>query len=464
MTTRRWIAPMVALLVGACAYYNGLYNANHLAEEARRAEREGRTGEARSFWSRAAVKAESVTARYPRSKYRDDALLLHGMALERLGICTQAVPSLRLASDSSPDLDIRMQSSLLLARCRLQMQEPDSVMEAVAPVLAEGRPVDRAAALLLRGTAYLRLGNDRAALEDLATSTAPQAVFPRAVALARLGRTAEAAAVLGAAAARPIDETAWLSTLDSVGRRAPEEAGGLVDRLAGRRDLSDGTRARLWVSDGERWLAAADRERAERRFRRAAEVAPDSAEGRSARAYLVMGAVRRARRATDVPVLFDSLSAATRQGGPAIRIAGPYVTVLERGTAALAADSADLALFLAAEDVRDSLRAPELAAALFAELSRRYPQSVLAPKALLAQATLEPRRADSLVARVTTDYAESVYALALLGQGLAAYEALEDSLRQAARHPLERGPNRRPGEARPGRPADEGRRVRNERN
>ncbi len=50
-----------------CVYYNGLYNANQLAGEARKAEREGRRGEAQSLWAQAAVKAESVATRYPDS-------------------------------------------------------------------------------------------------------------------------------------------------------------------------------------------------------------------------------------------------------------------------------------------------------------------------------------------------------------------------------------------------------------
>ena len=49
---RRWLkrAPWL-LLVGAmaCAYYNGLYNANRLVGEAEKAQREGRSGEARSL-------------------------------------------------------------------------------------------------------------------------------------------------------------------------------------------------------------------------------------------------------------------------------------------------------------------------------------------------------------------------------------------------------------------------------
>ena len=104
-------------LLAGCAYYNGLYNANRLVKAAEKAEREGRVGEARSFWAQAAVKAESVVARYPESKYRDDALLLRGRAtvaccgqlelgyLDSLGLLS-FWPSFRPAPGCAPPLGI----------------------------------------------------------------------------------------------------------------------------------------------------------------------------------------------------------------------------------------------------------------------------------------------------------------------------------------------------------------------
>ncbi len=89
-----------------CAYFNGLYNANQLAKDAIRAEREGRVGEARSLWSQAAVKAESVAVRYTESRYFDDALLLQGRALRAAGQCEPAIAPLQLAIQTSADKDL----------------------------------------------------------------------------------------------------------------------------------------------------------------------------------------------------------------------------------------------------------------------------------------------------------------------------------------------------------------------
>src|ERR671914_2916059 len=78
-------------LLGGCVYYNGMYNANRLARSARQAEREGKTLEASSLWGQVATKAESVVVRHPTSKYAEQASLLRGIALAKLGQCDQAL-------------------------------------------------------------------------------------------------------------------------------------------------------------------------------------------------------------------------------------------------------------------------------------------------------------------------------------------------------------------------------------
>src|SRR3989442_13360208 len=76
--------------VAACAYYNGMWNAEHLASQARKLERQDRVAEAQTYWAQAAVKAESVVARHPTSRWADAALVLEGEALARGGACAQA--------------------------------------------------------------------------------------------------------------------------------------------------------------------------------------------------------------------------------------------------------------------------------------------------------------------------------------------------------------------------------------
>ena len=79
-------------------YYNGMYNANRLASSARKAEREGRTFEANNLWGQVATKAESVVVRHPDSKYAEEAAVLRGVALARLGQCDEAMTPLTRVS------------------------------------------------------------------------------------------------------------------------------------------------------------------------------------------------------------------------------------------------------------------------------------------------------------------------------------------------------------------------------
>jgi hypothetical protein len=88
----------------------------------------------------------------------------------------------------------------------------------------------------------------------------------------------------------------------------------------------------------------------------------------------------------------------------------------------------------------------DVAAEAFAEVVRRAPESVIAPKALLAQAVLEPGSSDSLVALVRERYPESVYTLALVGSAGDAYRVLEDSLQRVIRELQQQ--RRRPNAAR----------------
>ncbi|HEX9633537.1 MAG TPA: hypothetical protein VGA02_13840 [Gemmatimonadales bacterium] len=457
---RPWRVAAAAVLLSGCAYYNGLYNANRLAREAERAERDGRTGEARSLWSQAAVKAESVVSRHPRSRYRDDALYLQGRALQGAGSCSHALPPLALAADSSPDVGLRARARLLLGDCRLQLREPESTLVAVAPVLEEGSAGAQSAARLLRGRALLQLGRNEAALEELTASGAREGAYAKAVALARLGRRAEAVGTLEGVLEGPYAEGSWLPTLDSVGRADPAVLIPILERLAVHPDVRDGQRARLWLADGQRWLGAGDTATAERRFQAVRDLAADSTEGRAARAHLAVLAARRADAWMDVRALADSLRSAMQQGGEAVRIGGPFASVLIRARNALDVDGMPMELFLAAEDVRDSVGNRELAASLLEQVVERHAKTVLAPKALLALAAVRPAVGDSLVEILRTRYPESPYALVLAGAGSAAYEALEDSLRKAG---ADGGRRRARDEEGPPRRADTTRRVRNER-
>ena len=54
------VLAIAAVAVSGCAYFNGMYYANHFARLAAASERAGRVGEARDRWQQADMHAESV--------------------------------------------------------------------------------------------------------------------------------------------------------------------------------------------------------------------------------------------------------------------------------------------------------------------------------------------------------------------------------------------------------------------
>src|ERR687890_1862557 len=100
------LAVACAGLMSGCVYYNGMYKADRLANSARKAERDGRTFEANNLWGQVATKAESVLVRHPTSKYAQEAGLLRGVALARMGQCDQALGPLSQLAMTSAKSDL----------------------------------------------------------------------------------------------------------------------------------------------------------------------------------------------------------------------------------------------------------------------------------------------------------------------------------------------------------------------
>jgi hypothetical protein len=415
-----------------CAYYNGLYNANRLAGDARRAQRQGREGEARSLWAQAAVKAESVATRYPSSRHWDDALLLWGEGLNRAGNCGQAITPLAIAADSAADATVRRRSRLLLAECHLSLRDPQRAIEVVQVLLDDPEAPGAQDALLIRARAHLRLGHPAAAAADLQTVPLEAGGFDLARAQVASGDFESAQDVLLRRVAGTYDEAAWLDVLQVLGERAPQRASVIVDSLLERPGLSAGQRGRLRLADGERWTAAGDPNRARARFTSVTTEAPDSLEGTLARAHLAVTALRVLDDLERLPEVEEQIrEAAGLGGGSSAIVERPLVgaTAAVEALEIAEAPRRDLRLFLVAEFFRDSLDAPRPAAQLFLRLARDHPTSMVAPKALLAATQLDASQRDSIRTVLDARYPESPYTLFLQGRASDAFRVAEDSLR-----------------------------------
>ncbi|HEU4698186.1 MAG TPA: hypothetical protein VFS40_03335 [Gemmatimonadales bacterium] len=425
----------LAALAG-CSYYNGMYNANRLARAAEKAQREGRTFDAQSYWGQAAVKAESVIVRQPTSKWVDDALLLRGRALMQLGQCRDAVKPLTEARMRLTEPHQLEQATFFLAHCRLQAGDTVAAGETFAMLLHSADPERRR-------EAHYQVGRARLLREDWAGALAAvdslddwRASGVRMIALAGLNRRPAAEVVADSLIARGDTTAAWNTMLAVLGRRDPRAATALVNRLRTMPGASPALQAR-WLTDDALRLAERDPAAAEARLAEAAALG--GREDEVARTRLALARLRLAQVAAPeglAPVLaeLDSIAHDEHGAGPAAQVLAATARRVAGVADSAQADAprADLALFLAGEAARDSLQAPRLALDLFRRVVTGWPESPYAPKALLAGRQLDTAFAQATQPLVDGRYSTSPYVTALRGEQSPEFRALEDSLRAFA--------------------------------
>jgi len=425
-----------ALLLSGCAYFNAMYNANRYQRQAEASEHAGRIAEARERWQQAAMHAESLTARHPKSRWVEDALLVRGRALVHLADWSDAVTVLEEAARRASSADQRREALGLLGRANLALNRYQQALEALDSAVESGRSVTRETALLDRGRVRIALGQPESATVDLARSTHPHAAYDLARAELLLGDTAVAAALYDSlVAVGAYVESDWRPALESLAAAgARPRASQLVDSLVGRRDLTAGQQSRLLLDDGDRRLAASDTAGATSRFSQAVVAGRDSAEASVAAVRLARLAIAAAASDSDLVVERLRLQELTQRGGEAGRNAENLLRGLTQvDRLAAAATTPDAFWFWRAEVLRDSLHAGRLAATDYAEMAGRFPDSPWTPKGLVAAIAAGHPAADSLRALLLGRYARSPYAVAAAGQPGqdSAYAALEDSLRRA---------------------------------
>lgn len=438
MRARMFPAAFVLLLLGGCVYYNGMYNTKRLAGSARRAEREGRTFEAASLWGQVVTRAESLVTRHPDSKYVDEALMLKGTGLARLGQCPSAIPPLsRVSLLRGVSTDVREDAYLALAQCQLELGDPASAELAVSEVLESRRLTRRREARLVHARALRIAGGHAAALAALEGLSGPRVGEERLLALAGAGRREEAVAAADSLLARPDSGRNWDSLVVWVGRADPLAASSMVDRLIARPGTAPAANTRLLIQDGER-LEAVDSVRAEARLTQAALTGAGTPAGMSARVQLARRRLSRSQAPEEVAAVSLTLDSLSAEGGPTGEAGQLNATLLRikaaEESSSARAPQADLRLFLAAEAARDTLAAPGVAASLFRRLVDDWPDSPYAPKALLAARMLAPTWADAAGALLEGRYAASPYVAFVQSGSTPEYQALEDSLQAFAVH------------------------------
>lgn len=427
---RRALGLLLLLTAGGCAYYNGLYNARGLVRRAESATRDGRDSAAAAAWREAAAKADTVIARYPRSRWTDDALLLSGTSSAFSGACAHGLE--RLAQwERHPAADAKQRARATVARgaCLVRLGENARALDTLSPLVGHRDETLSRIAAAWGARAALATG-----LEDSVAILARRA---RSDALDSELASAALASAKSALALRVLRQRAsqWRSldamhpVLEMLARSDRLQADSIV-QLAQRGRASRLERARLSVLAGGWSERAGDIHAARNHYHRALETTSDTALVTAAMTRLGLLEMRTAVTLAEARALLDRARRTALSGSQLT----PVDSALRLATVlANAHDSTGASLFLAAEVARDAVGSRPLARALFLRAARTYPTSSLAPKAWLAAADLTPDSARVWRATVLTAYRASPYAQALDGSPLSseALEADERLLRQA---------------------------------
>ncbi len=425
-------AASLSWALGACVYYNGMYNANRLASSARKAEREGRTFQANGLWGQVATKAESVLVRHPTSKYAAEAGLLRGVALARLGQCDQALNWLSRLLITERRTDLTEEALLASGRCQLAIGNL-SAAEAAFGRLRDSKNRERRQEARFQQARLLRqAGQYEGALAALAGIQEPRADAERVLALAGAGRVPAALALTDSMIAKGDTTKRWDSLVVILGKDKPSAASLLLDRVRRVSTRTPELQSRILLEDGLR-LSKIDPARAAARFREAMTIGGNGDAATRSGLALIQLHLTQVTQPSDLPPILDSLKRLDARSDVASDEIGRFASsVADVHTAAVSttADSAhgDLGLFLAAESARDVLGAHRLAEAMFRRIPTEWPGSPYGPKAILAAQQLNPRWADSARALLDERYFESPYVAAVWGEATPEYRQLEDSL------------------------------------
>jgi hypothetical protein len=410
---RRLLALPLVLTASACAYYNGLYNARGLVKRAESASRDGRDSAAVAAWREAAAKADTVIARYPRSRWTDDALLLSGTSAAFAGACEHALERLD-RWERHPVADPKQKARVSIARgvCLVRFGEYGRALDTLAPFTTyREETLSRIAAAWAARAALAR--NQFDSVYALARRAASDAVDAElAMSALESGRSSVAARILRQRASQWRSLAQLHTPLELLARFNRAIADSIVHvTQTGRAPRLE--RARLSLAAGTWSESGGDVSAARAHYDRALRMSSDTALVTEVATRAGLLDVRSAMTLDDARVRLD---VGKRRAVGAARLAGVDSALRLAARLAHASDSSGASVFLAAEVARDAVGALRLARALFLKVARDHPRSSLAPRAWLAAANLDPDSAGVWRATVMDQYGTSPYAHALAGK------------------------------------------------
>ena len=412
---------LLSLLLGACGYFNSLYNAQRRFQEAERADRRGSRAEAMMAYQDAVARAAVSYRKHPGSRWADDALLLIGRARFAMGEHEAARAALGRVLEQSRDGDLRAAAAIYLGASLVRLGHADS---AVAPlrqgIEGSGRGSElQALGRLWLGRAQLARGDTAgwAELETVARRDGPLGLDAllelgqRGVAAGDSARALRALASLarGGAAEAVLDSTLVLlqkaAAAWGAGRAAAALPTGPID------GWQPETRTRAALERALLLAAAGDTTAAIASAVAAAEHSNGmvSGQAREAAAGWLLARTDSIQDLARVRAIL--LPAVTHQGALLqVRRVRTLDVLLERARGGQTA-----ALFAAAEFARDTLRSPRLARQLFLTYAEVAATTVWAPKALLASLPLSTTDERPAIEQRVRQFAGNPYLVAVQG-------------------------------------------------
>jgi len=446
------IVVLAAALTGtsACVYFNSYYNASKLFHQGRQDVEQGALSTGRTSLAASIEKAEAIVADNPGSRWADDAVriivqarLLREEWEEALEASRRLMGYALTRVDSAEVLGY-------LGIARLHLGDPAAADTLLSFALGEEEDEERRSVLLYnRALAWSRLGRSVGADADLelVSKLRPDWVEPRIERVRLLvgaGYDAAAATVLAAIMTRHLADAEEQAVVEVVQRLAETSPGtallGLaeVESSALRRE----NRAALLKFRGDLHMARGEFERALADLQAAWRSAPQTRTAAEAQVAAARLALMRCTAPDELAPIRENLERLMRQRArrlPDVMSLWDTLVRMEYWV-----DLGGLAYVLSAEVARDALQAPGLARTLLLRYAEEQPESVWAPKALLAAlqlsdldsapptATLDPGP-EELRRRLWEEYRASPYVQAVLGEGPSdgsTFRELELGLRQ----------------------------------
>lgn len=416
---RRW-TPFVVIAAAGCAYYNGIYNAKSQASIGDHQFQRGEVSAATQAYVISAATAETVLVRYPKSRWRADALYLAGRGFALAGECGKSAPRLDefLALPNVP-ADRRDRALVARGACLVsanQLVEADAILR---PLLESHDSQVRAQAALWAGRAALQIGDaDRAAtlLASVAGATAAWEFLNAAVTRGDYA-TAESLLVARATAGDWRSEVLRdVRLLWGTGHRTGAER---VANLYGRSRAPTDQRVALHLLTSDLAADAGDTALARQQAIAAERIGYTPTVDAEARVRLLALRIRELDALSDITaaVARDSARVSGTLLMPRIRDNLIIVRLLLGNT-----DIYGASTFMAAEIARDSLHNYKLARSLFLSIERDHPDSnaYLAARGFAAVAAMFPDSASGYRSRIVSRWPSSGAAVAISGGDLSA--------------------------------------------